>query len=245
MNKNKLESQIADLTVIKDSLLFKVLVKLVAKQEEANQSGTDTFGYSLNEFRLDLQIGKATLVRKFEKLEQLGFLKVIKNITVPEGRKQSCYLKTDYRVNLSAVNDLIKELAPLSQMERVEHINNMLCVITPKSLYSIRESLRAKEEPVKQKKVKSAAKQKTVKLNPIEIKNPIYAEFIKEFPSGTFSKETDELLEVILNDSDSTKIAEYFDSEYGWNNLNKGIGDEDLYYAVKYFIDSNFLKLAA
>ena len=61
MKKDILEGQIADLTVIKDSLLFKVLVKLVAKQEESIKNGKDIFSYSLNEFRLDLQIGKATL----------------------------------------------------------------------------------------------------------------------------------------------------------------------------------------
>lgn len=241
MQKYNLESQISDLTVIKDSLLFKVLVKLVAKQERAVKDGSDTFAYSLNEFRLDLQIGKATLVRKFERLAELGYLEVIKNIAVPEGRKQSHYLKTDYKVNLAAINALIQDLAPLSQIERVEHINTMLCVMTPKSLYSIKENSKVKEEPVKQrinKLTKSEIKQTLEKaFSPsVEIKNTIYTDFIKEFPSGTFSKETDNILEGIFNREKLSETLDYLGLDDGWIVLYEHIKDEDLYSKVKDFV---------
>ncbi|MDR2010433.1 MAG: hypothetical protein LBQ22_08120 [Bacteroidales bacterium] len=242
--KNKLESQISDLTVIKDSLLFKVLVKLVAKQERAVKDGSDTFAYSLNEFRLDLQIGKATLVRKFEKLEQLAYLEVIKNIAIPEGRKQSHYLKTDYKVNLAAINALIKDLAPLSQIERVEHINTMLCVMTPKSLYSI----KVKEEPVKQEKVndkpkKNSVKQEILDLNPVEVKTPIYADFIKKFPSGTLKKEAEVIMVDILNQDESMKTLEYLcdkdeNGKDGWDKLRKA--DKEHFPTIRNFIWANF-----
>lgn len=246
--QNKLESQISDLTVIKDSLLFKVLVKLVAKQEEAVKNGSDTFAYSLNEFRLDLQIGKATLVRKFEKLEQLAYLEVIKNIAVPEGRKQSHYLKTDYKVNLVAINALIQDLTLLSQIERVEHINTMLCVMTPKSLYSIKGIFQVKEEPVKQEKVndtpkKDSVKQEILELNPVKVKTPIYADFIKKFPSGTLKKEAEVIMMDILNQDESMKTVEYLcdkdeNGKDGWDKLKKA--DKKYFPTIRDFIWNNF-----
>lgn len=245
MKNYNLEGQIADLTVIKDSLLFKVLVKLVAKQEEAIRNEKDIFSYSLNEFRLDLQIGKATLVRKFKRLEELGYLEVVKNISVPEGRKKSCYLKTDYRVNLNAVNDLINDLAPLSQIERVEYVNNMLQVITSKSLYSIKEISQAKEEPMKLKKVDkpkiSEEKQEVVGMQPpAKIKNEIYADFIKQFPLGTFKKNADCLLEDIFNRKEPQETVEYLVCKDGWDKLYKLIKDTELYSNVKDFAFDNY-----
>lgn len=131
-----------NLAVIKDNGLFKVLFKLTSMQmKEYNKAlkkgqPTDnlTFQYSLNEFRLDLQMGKSTIIKKFDVLTNTGLLSVDKCKD-----EKNAYCKNKYQLNIEKLEVIIDTLNGMRRKERIEYINNLFNTKTSGALLNIKD----------------------------------------------------------------------------------------------------------
>lgn len=141
-----------NLTVIKDNALFKVLFKLVSLQLKEynkavkNKLPTDniTFQYSLNEFRMDLQMGKSTIIKKLDLLSDkknedgkpigVGLL----TITSTKDNKDA-YKKNTYQFDIENLNKIVEKLNGMRRLQRIEYINKIFGVATSKSFSNINE----------------------------------------------------------------------------------------------------------
>lgn len=139
-----------NLTVIKDNGLFKVLFKLTSMQmKEYNKAlkkeqATDnlTFQYSLNEFRLDLQMGKSTILKKFDMLVNVGLLTITKNCD-----EKNAYCKNTYQLNIEKLEVIIDTLNGMRRKERIEYINNLFNTKTSSAYKKINEKKFNNDEP--------------------------------------------------------------------------------------------------
>jgi len=160
-----------NLTVIKDNALYKVLVKLLSLQmKEVNKAvknnlPTDniSFQYSLNEFRLDLQMGKATIVKKMNKLEEVGLLTIDKS-----KNEKDAYNKNTYQLNISKLEEIEDTLNGMRRLERIEYINQLFGCITSKGLQKIKEERLSKIEEQKDMIINT---QSGIEIQPSEINN--------------------------------------------------------------------------
>lgn len=139
-----------NLVVIKDARLFKVLFKLVSLQmKEYNQAlkkelPTDniTFQYSLNELRLDLQMGKSTIIKKLQMLENKDLLTITRTSSKTTGNE-----KNTYQINITKLEEIEDTLNKMKRVERIEFINNLFEEKTAKGLDKLASKI-IEEEPV-------------------------------------------------------------------------------------------------
>lgn len=128
--------------VIKDNALYKVLIKLLSLQMKEvnkatkNNQATDniTLQYSLNEFRLDLQMGKATILKKIDILNSVGLLSIEKCKD-----EKNAYCKNTYQLNINKLEEIEDNLNKMRRLERVEYINSFFKTTTSKGLQKIKE----------------------------------------------------------------------------------------------------------
>lgn len=131
-----------NLTVIKDNALYKVLFKLTSLQmKELNKAQKNelptnniTFQYSLNEFRMDLQMGKTTIIKKLDILNNIGLLSITKNCNEKNG-----YCKNTYQLDINKLNKIVSKLNGMRRLQRIEYINSIFSVTTSKSFTKIDE----------------------------------------------------------------------------------------------------------
>ncbi len=191
-----------NLAVIKDNGLFKVLFKLTSMQmkgynkalKKEQPTNNLTFQYSLNEFRLDLQMGKSTILKKFDMLVNVGLLTITKNCD-----EKNAYCKNTYQLNINKLEVIIDTLNGMRRKERIEYINKIFNIKTSGALLNIKDDKIEEENDetgfdTDNEAMKEMAKQmlkvQLQKQNPIE--EP--AKVVSDVPA----KET---LEEILNDS--------------------------------------------
>lgn len=140
-----------NLVVIKDARLFKVLFKLVSLQMKEfnkavkNNKPTDniTFQYSLNELRLDLQMGKSTIIKKLQMLENKDLLTITRTSSKTTGNE-----KNTYQINITKLEEIEDTLNKMKRVERIEFINNLFEEKTAKGLDKLASKIIEEEEPV-------------------------------------------------------------------------------------------------
>ncbi|MDR2950726.1 MAG: hypothetical protein LBV71_16180 [Prevotella sp.] len=154
-----------NLTVIKDNALYKVLFKLTSLQMKEynkavkNNLTTDniTFQYSLNEFRMDLQMGKSTIIKKLDILSSVKLLTITKN----------CDEKNSYQLNINKLNEIVSKLNGMRRLQRIEYINSIFGVTTSKSFTKIDEGKFGNETSTPKYAASSAAPKQTSIIIPL------------------------------------------------------------------------------
>ena len=149
-NKNKFRTYFYNnLVVMKDKILFCLLFKLISLHQleynKAKKHGKPTndikFQFSTNEFILDTQISKSSLLRKMEILEKL---KLISKTKTKEDNNANG--KNEYQVNITLLEEIVSKLDDKKRKDRIIYINQIFGEKTEKKILSIEESFEAENE---------------------------------------------------------------------------------------------------
>ena len=124
-----------NLVVMQDAIMFKVLFKIVSLHQlnfnNAKKQGEPTnnikFQYSLNEFILDLQIGRSTIIKKLNELERLELISKTK--TKEDNNANS---KNEYQLNINELEKIVSNINSKNRKERIIYINQIFATPTEK-----------------------------------------------------------------------------------------------------------------
>lgn len=143
-----------NLAVMKDKIMFCLLFKLISlhqlkynKAKKHNKPTNDIkFQFSINEFILDTQISKSSVLRRMKKLEKLKI--ITKRQTKEENNANG---KNEFQVNIELLEGIISKLDDMKRKDRIIYINQVFGEKTEKKILSIEENEEHIEAENKQK----------------------------------------------------------------------------------------------
>jgi len=132
-----------NLAVMKDKMMFCLLFKLISLHQleynKAKKHGKPTndikFQFSINEFILDTQISKSSVLRRMKKLEKLKI--ITKRQTKEENNANG---KNEFQVNIELLERIISKLDDMKRKDRIIYINQVFGEKTEKKILSIEEN---------------------------------------------------------------------------------------------------------
>jgi len=152
-----------NLLVMKDKTMLCILLKLFSlyqlnynkEKKHGKPTNNVKFQFSINEFIIDLQISKNTVIEKMKHLEKMKL--ITKTKTKDDNNANG---KNEYQFNANLLEEIVSKLNPLSRKERKKYINE---------IFDIPKKENKEKENKKPVEAESEQEEKSIPLTPAEI----------------------------------------------------------------------------